>query len=84
MEVFQFADPAELYVANGYKGRRFNMSYRRFVSAAEAIRYVMEELSPSRIVGTVLEVNEQRHQHREIRALYESDAYPFMRVGERT
>jgi hypothetical protein len=58
------------------------MTYRRFVSAAEAIRFVMEELSSSRLAGTILEVNERRHHHLQIRELYESDAYPFARVGE--
>lgn len=82
MEEFEFTDPAELYVANGYRGRRHNMSYRRFISAADAIRYVMEELSPSRLVGTILEVNERRHHHLEIRALYESGAYPLSRASE--
>ena len=79
MQIFEYAQPAELYVTNCFRGRRHNMSYQRFETAAKAIRYVVEELSPSRLAGTVMEVNERRHHHKEICALYESDAYPLRR-----
>ncbi|MCB1463734.1 MAG: hypothetical protein KDJ90_15220 [Nitratireductor sp.] len=82
METFRYADPAEVYVANGIKGRRNNMAYRRFETAAKAIRFIVEDLPSSRRVGTVMEVNERRHYHQEIRALYDSEAFPLPKQGD--
>ena len=79
MQAIQYSSPAEIYVPNGLKGRRNNMAYRRFATAAEAIRFIMEDLSKTRQVGSVMEVNERRHYHNEIRALYEDDAFPLER-----
>ena len=79
MEPFRYSDPAEAYVANGIKGCRNNMAYRRFETAAKAIRFIVEDLPASRRVGTVMEVNERRHFHQEIRALYDDEAFPLDR-----
>lgn len=79
MNAFRYGDPAEVYVANGIKGRRNNMAYRRFETAAKAIRFIVEDLPTSRRVGTVMEVNERRHYHQEIRALYDAEEFPLPR-----
>ncbi len=55
------------------------MTYRRFDSGAEAIRFAIEELPSDVLFGTVLEVNEQRFDAAQIRKLYESKAYPLQR-----
>ncbi len=81
MHKFDFAVPAELYVVNGGQGRRKEMTFRRFASAAMAIRHVVEELSPARQKGSVIEASEQRHHYREICALYERDDYPLARAA---
>ncbi|MCG6857938.1 MAG: hypothetical protein LJE67_07715 [Salaquimonas sp.] len=83
MDAFHYSDPAEVYVANGIKGRRNNMAYRRFETAAKAIRFIVEDLPSSRRVGTVMEVNERRHYHQEIRALYDNDAFPLPKQDDK-
>jgi hypothetical protein len=55
------------------------VTYRRFSSGAEAIRFTIEDLSSAELKGTVLEVNERRFDAIEIRGLYDSDAYPLER-----
>jgi hypothetical protein len=55
------------------------VTYRRFDSGAEAIRFAIEELPSDVLFGTVLEVNEQRFDAAQIRKLYESKAYPLQR-----
>jgi hypothetical protein len=53
--------------------------YMRFVAAAEAIRYAVEEIPASSFRGTFLEVNEERFDANEIRRLYDSAEYPLSR-----
>jgi hypothetical protein len=57
------------------------VTYRRFDSGAEAIRFAIEELPSDVLFGTVLEVDEQRFDAAQIRKLYESKAYPLQRRG---
>lgn len=60
---------------------RNSLAYRRFASAAEAIRYAIEELLPAELAATVLVVNGDRHEPAAIRALYAAAAYPLRRRG---
>lgn len=60
---------------------RNSLSYRRFASAAEAIRYAIEELLPAELGATVLVVDGDRHEPAAIRALYAAAAYPLRRRG---
>ncbi len=48
-------------------------------SAAEAIRFTIEELPPQNLVGAVMEVDEARFDHKDIRALYAQEGYPLAR-----
>ncbi len=80
MENFNYNAMAELYPS-----RRFAKSqqtqYRRFRSAAEAIRHMMEEMPRTWLPGSFLEVDEVRFEGDRIRALYESAAYPLTRAA---
>jgi len=79
MDHFNYSGSAELYIAKRRRAGRNSMIYRKFETAAKAIRYSMEELPGANLPGTILEVNEERYHHREIRKLYESSAYPLRR-----
>ena len=70
---------AELYPARSWKRRAGRVTYKRFEVAAEAIRFAIEELPPNFLLGTYLEVEEERFNGQQIRLLYESNDYPFAR-----
>ena len=76
MDKFDYSAPAELYPGRNRKSAK-RISYRRFDKVAEAIRFAVEELPQSLLLGTCIEINEQRLDHKDIQALYESERYPF-------
>jgi hypothetical protein len=78
---FDFNAPAELFPTPSRKGRP--MGYRRFDTAADAIRFAIEELSPELLIGAQLEVEEERFDSEGIRRLYERADYPLARRGDR-
>jgi hypothetical protein len=74
-----FNASAELFPSRSRKTRR-PMSYRRFDTAAEAIRFAIEELPAALLLGAFLEVDEVRFGGDDIRRLYDSPDYPLPRV----
>ncbi len=78
-EVFDYGTSAELFSARRSNGRRQPLDYRRFASAAEALRFAIEDLPPQFFVGAYLQVDESRYQGAEIRRLYASSHYPLPR-----
>ena len=78
MTGFDYKAPAELYATASKSGKR-PMRYTRFKSAAEAIQYAIEELPPELLLGSTLEINEERFDGPGIRALYDSASYPLRR-----
>jgi hypothetical protein len=72
MPPFDYNAPAELFLAKRTKNGREN--YRRFATAAEAIRYAVEDL---RTRGAWLEVGDERFNSTEIQRLYEAADFPF-------
>ena len=78
MDKFDYAAPADLFPARSRVGHR-PIGYRRFETAAEAIRYVVEEMPPEFIDGTVLEIDSERFDGPDIKRLYASDQYPLTR-----
>jgi hypothetical protein len=79
MADFDYEAPADLFPSRSRRGSR-PVGYRRFSTAAEAIRFVMEQMPGEFLFGTVLEVEEQRFDGPRIRELYESAAYPLTRT----
>jgi hypothetical protein len=78
---FDYTALGELYPTRGYKRRPGSVTYKRFDVAAEAIRFAMEELPREFLLGTYLEVDEERFNSSEIRSLYESGNYPLPRLA---
>ena len=81
MHGFDFSAEAELFPPRSRKpaGRRFR--YRRFTSAAEAIRFAVEELPAEVFSGAIIEAAEERLSSKDIRELYDSEAYACVRSG---
>lgn len=79
MENFDFNEPADVFVGGGRHGKRQPMSYRRFSTGAEAIRFAIELQSADKLVATVVEAEDARFTAAEIRDLYDSADYPLPR-----
>ena len=72
---FDHKAPAELFLAKPMNGSR--SKYRRFATAAEAIRYAVEDLRTPRAFGAWLQVGDERFNSTEILQLYEAADYPL-------
>ena len=79
MASFDYGAEAELFPGAARPSRRQPVGYRRFASAAEALRFAMEELSPEALAGAALEVGDERFDSRGMRQLYEAADYPLAR-----
>ena len=75
---FDYNAPAELFPGRS-KTLEGNAAYKRFETAAEALRFAVEEMPAPALIGTYLEVDEARFGSQEIRYLYENAAYPLTR-----
>jgi hypothetical protein len=72
---FDYTAPAELFLAKRTKNGREN--YRRFTTAAEAIRFAIEDLRTPKAFGAWLQVGDERFNSIEIQQLYEANDYPL-------
>jgi molybdate transport system regulatory protein len=64
---FDYSSPAELYLS---RRRRRHTDYRRFATAAEAIRYAFEELRTRRSRSAWMQVGDEFFNKNEINRLY--------------
>jgi hypothetical protein len=78
MAKFDFNAPADLFPARSKTGHR-PVGYRRFDTAAQAIRYAVEEMPAEFLDSTILEIDNERLKGDDIRLLYRSDDYPLAR-----
>jgi hypothetical protein len=77
---FNYGAPAELYPSRIKKGRG-RVTYKRFDTAAEALRFAIEEIPSAVLLGAYLEVEEARFGVAEMRNLYDNAAYPLKRAA---
>jgi hypothetical protein len=76
ISAFDYSAPGEMFMTYN---RRHPLTYRCFPTAAEAIRFAIEEFPQSLLVGVVMEVDEERFDHKKIRELYDGENYPLKR-----
>ena len=76
---FDYGIPAELFMAKRKGGPRQALRYRRFATAAEAIRFAVEELPALRTLGAWMQVGGERFDSDDIQRLYDSDDFPLQR-----
>jgi len=79
MAEFDYGNKADLFVSGAGFLRRKPLQYKSFRFARDAIRFVMEELSPERLGGVCMEIDEKRFDRDAIQRLYESRDYPLAR-----
>jgi hypothetical protein len=77
--MFDYAASAELFIPKRKGGVRQPLSYRRFATAAEAIRFAVEELPTLHTLGAWMQVGDERFYGDDIRRLYEDTSYPRRR-----
>jgi hypothetical protein len=76
---FDYNAAAELFLGRT-RATKSRPKYKRFDTAAEAIRFVVEELPATVLPGAYVLVDETRFGVEEIRHLYESAGYPLSRA----
>ena len=75
---FDYGLPAELFMRRS-KVRPQWPGYRRFATAAEAIRFAVEDFHDIHNLGAWMWVGDKRFNTEEIRLLYQNGAYPLRR-----
>jgi hypothetical protein len=76
---FDYSAPAGLFMRKHKLGPRKPIGYRRFATAAEAIRFAVEDFPAVQMLGAWMQVGNERFDSDEIRRLYESRGYPLRR-----
>ena len=77
MSAFSFDTSAELFPAAIRKKKRTGFAYRRFDTAADAVRFAIEDMPADLLNGAYLQVDEARFDQHGIRALYEREDFPL-------
>jgi hypothetical protein len=78
MQSFKYGNPSELYYHTRRK-RPGSLTYRRFATAAEAIRFAMENVPPADLAHCYLDIEGERYEADQLRELYASAEYPLKR-----
>ena len=82
---FDYGLPAELFMLKrkvGLKrkgGARQRLGYRRFATAAEAIRFAVEDFPAIRTLNAWMQVGDERFDSEDIHRLYLKNDYPLRR-----
>jgi len=78
LTALDYGAPAELFPCPN-KNTRGRFKYKRFDTAAEAIRFAVESVPAAALLGACLEVDGARFGRHEIHYLYDDAAYPLPR-----
>jgi hypothetical protein len=81
MNNFNYDVPAELFMTRRRVGSRQRLHYRRFSTAAEAIRFAVEEFPSLRVLGAWMQVGDERFDAEAIHDLYQNSSYPLQRCA---
>ena len=79
MDKFDYGVPAELFPGRNRKVVK-KVGYRRFETAADAIRFAIEMLPEPLLLGAYIEIDEHRLGYKDIQALYASAQYPLKKT----
>jgi hypothetical protein len=77
MMTFDYGRPAELFMAKRKGGARSRLISRRFATAAEAIRFAVEDFPALRTLGAWMQVGDQRFNGEDIHRLYQRHDFPL-------
>ncbi|MFC3703226.1 hypothetical protein ACFOOL_00475 [Devosia honganensis] len=80
MNRIDYTAPAELFPGKNAKATR-RIGYRRFKSAAEAVRFAVEDMPAVLLRGAYLEVKEERFDGTQILNLYNAENFPLERAA---
>lgn len=80
MTRINYSAPAELFPGKNSKQAR-SFGYKRFNSAAEAVRFAIEDMPATLLRGSQLEVDEARYDGAQILDLYRADTFPLDRAA---
>jgi hypothetical protein len=76
---FDYGAPAELFLSR--RTGKARIKYRRFATAAEAIRYAVEDLPALRTLGAWMQVGDGRFNGDQIQRLYDDSDYPLRKTS---
>jgi len=80
-EAFDYGAPAALFMPKRKGGFRRPLGYRRFATAAEAIRFAIEDFPAMHTLGAWMQIGEERFDRDYIQRLYDSSDYPLQRLS---
>ena len=80
MTKIDYSAPAELFPGRSTKSPR-SMRYKRFNSAAEAIRFAVEDMPATLLRGAYIEVQAQRLDGEQILEIYNAESFPLERAA---
>ena len=78
MTQFDFQAPAALFLGSDWHAA-VAQGPRKFRTAAQALRFALEEAAPVSLKGASLELNGQSHSNDQMIWLYRSPDYPLRR-----
>jgi hypothetical protein len=80
MTDFNYEIPGEFYSRKHQGTKSTGLTYQRFKTAAEAIRFALEALPPAALNSSMLEAGGDRYWGKELRTLYADPKYPLRRA----